>query len=75
MKSIFSLSITVCLLFVSTRAVHAQVSNPTQLQTIRGGDNPIYRLTINVVACDVDAVNYRSRRPSTRIDLQGTPLL
>jgi len=75
MKPIFSLSITLCLLFVSTPAIHAQVSNPTQLQTIRGGDNPIYRVTINVVARDVDAVNYRSRGPSTRIDFQGTPLL
>jgi outer membrane protein OmpA-like peptidoglycan-associated protein len=75
MKPIFSLSITLCLLFVSTTAIHAQVPNPTQLQTIRGGDNPIYRVTINVVARDVDAVNYRSRGPSTRIDFQGTPLL
>jgi hypothetical protein len=60
MKPIFSLSITLCLLFVSAPAIHAQVSNPTQIQTIRGGDNPIYRVTINVVARDVDAVNYRS---------------
>jgi outer membrane protein OmpA-like peptidoglycan-associated protein len=75
MKCTLSLSLLACIFLALAPAALAQVSNPTQLQVIHAGDNPIYRVTINVVARDVEAVNYRSRGPSTKIDFKGTPLL
>ncbi|HSU88506.1 MAG TPA: OmpA family protein, partial [Terriglobia bacterium] len=53
----------------------AQVQNPAQVQVQRGGDNPIYKITINVVERQTTAVNYRHRGGSTRLDFRGTPLL
>src|SRR6266481_7099391 len=53
----------------------AQVQNPAQVQVQRGGDNPIYKITINVVERQTTAVNYRHRSGSTTIDFRGTPLL
>jgi len=38
-------------------------------------DNPIYKITINVVERSIQAVNYRHRAGSTRLDFKGTPLL
>jgi outer membrane protein OmpA-like peptidoglycan-associated protein len=46
---------------------------PVQVQ--RGGENPIYRITINVVERSTMAVNYRHRGGPTRLDFRGTPLL
>src|SRR5215831_14167348 len=40
-----------------------------------GGENSIYRITINVVQRSTTAVNYRHRGGSTRLDFRGTPLL
>jgi len=45
------------------------------VQTERGGVNPIYKITINVVERSTTAVNYRHRGGSTRLDFRGTPLL
>src|SRR5919201_3289514 len=53
----------------------AQVQNPAQVEFQRGGDNPIYKITINVVERQTTAVNYRHRGGSTRLDFKGTPLL
>src|SRR5919198_284083 len=53
----------------------AQVQNPAQVQVQRGGDNPIYKITINVVERQTTAVNYRHRGGATRLDFRGTPLL
>src|ERR1043166_6919889 len=53
----------------------AQVQNPAQVQVQRGGDNPIYKITINVVERTTTAVNFRHRGGSTRLDFRGTPLL
>src|SRR5215468_12331204 len=41
----------------------------------RSGDNPIYKITINVVERSTPAVNFRHRGGSTRLDFKGTPLL
>src|SRR6202166_1656342 len=46
-----------------------------QIQVQRSGDNPIYKVTINVVEKTTTAVNYRHKGGSTKIDFRGTPLL
>jgi outer membrane protein OmpA-like peptidoglycan-associated protein len=66
------LSIAMLTLLVSP-AVPAQSPPPVQVQ--RGGDNPIYKITINVVSRSTTAVNFRHRGGSTRLDFRGTPLL
>src|SRR5436190_18512384 len=72
----------ICKIIVSVTALlFASVSldarqNPTsQVQVQRSGDNPIYKITINVVERTTKAINYRSRSGSTTIDFRGTPLL
>src|SRR5947207_45401 len=49
--------------------------SPTQVQVQRSGDNPIYKITINVVEREATAINYQHRSGSTTIDFKGTPLL
>jgi len=69
------LTTLVCLLLL-VPASHGQVnptSNPVQIQ--RDGNNPIYRITINVVERTATAINYQHRGGSTTIDFKGTPLL
>src|SRR5262245_39176927 len=51
----------------------ASAQTPT-VHIQRGGENPIYRITINVVERSTMAVNYEHRE-STRLDFRGTPLL
>src|SRR6058998_3150000 len=46
-----------------------------QVQVQRGGDNPIYKITINVVERTTTAINYQHRSGSTMVDFRGTPLL
>ncbi len=46
-----------------------------QIQVQRGGDNPIYKLTINVVQKTTQAIDYQHRSGSTTLDFKGTPLL
>lgn len=53
----------------------APSQTPQSVQVQRSGDNPIYKITINVVERSTTAVNYRHRGGSTRLDFQGTPLL
>jgi outer membrane protein OmpA-like peptidoglycan-associated protein len=53
----------------------AQAQTPGQLQVQRSGENPIYKITINVVERQTSAVNYRHRGGPTRVDFRGTPLL
>jgi outer membrane protein OmpA-like peptidoglycan-associated protein len=74
MKSILG-STLAALLLVSVPAGFAQVPNPTQVEVQRAGDNPLYRVTINVVERNIKAVNYRVRGGSTKIDFKGTALL
>jgi len=54
-------------------ALPEQAPAPAQAQ--RSGDNPLYRITINVVERSTTAVNFRHRGGSTRLDFKGTPLL
>jgi len=53
----------------------AQTQTPGQVQVQRSGDNPIYKITINVVERQTAAVNFRHRGGPTRLDFRGTPLL
>jgi outer membrane protein OmpA-like peptidoglycan-associated protein len=46
-----------------------------QVSTQRQGDQPIYKITINVVERTAKAVNYRHRSGATKIDFRGTALL
>src|SRR6059036_205383 len=56
-------------------AAQTPTETPRQVRVQRGGDNPIYKITINVVERQTSAVNYRHRGGSTRLDFRGTPLL
>jgi outer membrane protein OmpA-like peptidoglycan-associated protein len=51
----------------------AWAQSPVQVQ--RSGDNPIYKISINVVERSTTAVNYRHRGGSTLLDFRGTPLM
>src|SRR5262245_9370430 len=52
-----------------------QPANPTQVQIQRGGDNPLYKIRVNVVERTTPAVNYRHRGGSTPVDFRGTALM
>src|SRR5262249_20972842 len=52
-----------------------QLSRSTAVQSERGGDAPIFKLTVNVVERTTQAINYRHRSGATKIDFRGTPLL
>jgi len=47
----------------------------SQVQVQHEGDNPLYKLTINVVERTAKAINYRHRSGATKIDFKGTALL
>jgi outer membrane protein OmpA-like peptidoglycan-associated protein len=53
----------------------AGAQTPASVQVTTSADNPIYRITINVVERTTTAVNFRHRGGSTRLDFRGTPLL
>src|SRR4051812_23566499 len=54
----------------------ATAQTPARVQVApRSGDNPIYKITVNVVERSTTAVNYRHRGGGTRLDFRGTPLL
>jgi outer membrane protein OmpA-like peptidoglycan-associated protein len=67
----FSIVAIISLLFGFVPLASAQ----DQIRVQRGGDNPIYKITINVVERTTTAVNYRHRSGSTPIEFRGTPLL
>jgi outer membrane protein OmpA-like peptidoglycan-associated protein len=60
---------------LSMMMVLAMTLGPRQVQVQRSGDNPIYKITINVVEREATAINYQHRAGSTTIDFKGTPLL
>jgi hypothetical protein len=62
------------LLVVAVSAGAAQ-NTASQLQVQQGGENPIYKITINVVERKATAINYRHRSGATKIDFRGTPLM
>jgi outer membrane protein OmpA-like peptidoglycan-associated protein len=47
----------------------------SQVRQERSGDNPRYKLTINVVERSTPAINYRHRGGATKVGFQGTQLL
>src|SRR5262249_12729686 len=60
---------------LSMTMVLAMTLGPGQVQVQRGGDNPIYKITIKVVEREATAINYQHRSGSTAVDFKGTPLL
>jgi len=60
---------------LSLLIVPLTAQTPVTVQVQRSVDNPIYKITINVVERSIPAVNYRHRGGSTRLDFRGTPLL
>ena len=62
-------------LTMATSVLAQQPANPTQVQVQRNGDNPLYKITVNVVERTTTAINYRHRSGSTKVDFRGTPLL
>ena len=53
----------------------SQTANGAQVQVQRNGDNPLYRITVNVVERTTKAINYRHHSGSTTVDFRGTALL
>jgi outer membrane protein OmpA-like peptidoglycan-associated protein len=75
MKSFLKCCVVALLFTVLATPGSSQAPNPTQVPIQQTGDNPIYRLTINVVERDIKAVNYRVRGGETKVDFKGTALL
>jgi outer membrane protein OmpA-like peptidoglycan-associated protein len=75
MKSVLNSGITALLILALGSAGSAQVPNPTQVPVQSSGENPLYRVTINVVERDIKAVNYRVRGGDTQVDFKGTALM
>jgi len=48
---------------------------PARVEVQRSADQPIYKITVNVVERSTAAVNYRHRGGATRLDFRGTPLV
>jgi len=74
MKILRLLVITISLGTVLTALAQQQPSTLTQVAGERG-DNPIFKLTVNVVERTTKAINYRHRSGATMVDFRGTPLL
>jgi outer membrane protein OmpA-like peptidoglycan-associated protein len=82
MKAIIRLSLAVLLLLPAYQSAMGQqpVPNPTlnqslQVQQPQSGQNPLYRISINVVERQVKAMNYQHRGGATKVDFRGTALL
>lgn len=73
----FTLTAVPLLLLVLPGNITArQSANPAvPFQVQKSDDNPLYRITVNVVQKSTTAVNYRNRSGPTTIDFKGTPLL
>src|SRR5499427_4552758 len=74
MKALTPMSLCV-FLGIALGASAQQPSNSAQLTSQRGGESPIFRLTVNVVERTTKAINYRHRSGATKVDFRGTPLL
>jgi outer membrane protein OmpA-like peptidoglycan-associated protein len=73
MKVMKLILIGISLIAMSAQA--QQPGNPTQVQVQRSADNPLYKITVNVVERTTKAINYRHHSGSTKVDFRGTPLL
>src|SRR5438093_5476544 len=60
---------------IALKAPAQQPPNSTQPSLERGGQAPIFNLTVNVVERTTKAINYRHRSGATKVDFRGTPLL
>jgi outer membrane protein OmpA-like peptidoglycan-associated protein len=67
--------ILIGILLVAMPVEARQRGNPTQVQVQRSADNPLYKITVNVVERTTKAINYRHHSGSTKVDFRGTPLL
>jgi len=74
MKSIKRFLTVVSVLSLMAAFLPPDAWSQVQVQQPRG-DQPIYRITINVVERSTKAINYRHRGGSTTIGFRGTPLL
>jgi len=82
MRATIRLSFVLLVFGLTSRSLTAQqpVPNPTQNQSLQvqqnpAGQNPLYRININVVERTVKAVNYQHRGGATKVDFRGTALL
>jgi hypothetical protein len=67
MKTLIMIVAIASMLIAGTSAGAAQVP--------QRGKQPLYTITINVVARSTKAINYQHRNGSTTIGFQGTPLM
>ena len=51
------------ILLVATPAEAQQPGNPTRVQVQRSADNPLYKITVNVVERTTKAINYSATIP------------
>src|ERR1041384_454971 len=81
MKAIIRLSLAVLLLLPAYQNAMAQIAapNPTLNQSLQvqqpTSQNPLYRISINVVERQVQAVNFQHRGGATKVYFRGTALL
>jgi outer membrane protein OmpA-like peptidoglycan-associated protein len=76
MRTLKILLLITPLLFVAIPTGVAQKLNTAgQVRAQQGGQNPIYKITINVVERKATALNYRHRNGATKIDFRGTSLM
>ncbi len=75
MKTFRTIVAIMSLLFGFGLASGQSAGAQDQIRVQRGGDNPIYKITINIVERTTTAVDYRHRAGSMPIEFRGTPLL
>src|ERR1700675_976664 len=75
MKTLKMILAMVPLLWVAGSSGAEKLIAAMQVQVQQGGENPIYKITINVVERKATAINYRHRSGATKIDFRGTPLM
>jgi outer membrane protein OmpA-like peptidoglycan-associated protein len=73
MRALKRILLTVSL--VTIISAQAQLANASQVQVQRSGDNPLYKITVNVVERTTKAINYRHHSRATKVDFRGTALL
>jgi outer membrane protein OmpA-like peptidoglycan-associated protein len=73
MRALKRILLTVSL--VTIISAQAQLANASQVQVQRSGDNPLYKITVNVVERTTKAINYRHHSGATKVDFRGTALL
>jgi len=62
-------------LFFSVAGTAQEPVKPGSSELQRPGENPLYKITVNVVERTTKAINYRARGGATKVDFKGTALL